>query len=497
MKGLTFSWAALAIGLLLLSPPTAAHAQQHRATRLGHPTTRFAPPIDSEAELRERFRDPKLKADFASILRQMNWPGDPEDMHRAAATAEVTEIQLPVGTIMPFMSSRENGRPIALREVLWAGDGPTGAYEFYFASRGRRYRCVTPKACSNFYVVDLGPEPPRIELHKSAPAEASLCDPIPMVVTVRNTGNVPVTQVRLQDVLPAGLRLRDGRTSLDMDAGALQPGEGRELKFSVFAAAAGTYVNESRAVCAEGVTASASATTVVRAPVLSLDCSAPAFVLLGRPIEVCLTVVNAGDVPEPKVTVTMPVPAGATLAGTSAGGIATGSLITWELPALDPGASQRVCATFAPFQSPETVTFTPSASGTCSTAVSVSCATEIRGVPGILLEVVDQTDPIQINEEVSYVITATNQGSTTATQLKLVCHLPPAQEFVSATGATRAEPDRGTIHFEPLPSLGPKELATWQVVIRAIQPADARFQTELTTDQFDRSIIEIESTHQY
>ena len=141
MKGLMHSSVGIALGLLLLLSGT-VHARQHRATRLGHPATRFAPYIDTTEELRSRFRDPKLKPDFANILRQMNWPGDPEDMHRAAATAEVIEIKLPVGTVMPFMSSRENGRPVALREVVWAGDEPVGAYEFFFSSRGRRYRCV-------------------------------------------------------------------------------------------------------------------------------------------------------------------------------------------------------------------------------------------------------------------------------------------------------------------------------------------------------------------
>ena len=62
----------------------------------------------------------------------------------------VTEIKMPVGTRMPFMSSRENGKPVTLRDVLWAGDEPISAYVFEFASKGRRYRCVTPRPCSNF-----------------------------------------------------------------------------------------------------------------------------------------------------------------------------------------------------------------------------------------------------------------------------------------------------------------------------------------------------------
>lgn len=496
MNGLMHSWARIAILLAWMLSGT-VEAQQHRATRLGHPTTRFATPLETPDDLRERFQNPKLKPDFTIVLRQVNWPGDPEDMHRAAATAEIAEIEIPVGSVMPFMSSRENGRPIALREVLWAGDKPAPAYAFFFASRGRRYRCVTPKACSNFFVEDLGPEPPRIEVKKTASAETGLCDPIEMRITVRNSGSVPVTGVRIQDTFPAGFHLRDGRTSVDMEAGSLQPGEGRELKFLVFAGSAGTFTNEGRVTTSEGVVGTATATTRVLAPALVLECLAPHFVFLGRPIDVCLSVTNTGDSTEAKATVTLPLPPGAVLASTTAGGTLSGDVITWELPPIAPGGVEKVCAQLAPQREIGSFTFAGSVRGTCAPLAASSCTTEIRGVPGILLEVVDATDPVQVGEEITYIIRATNQGSSGVTNLRLTCLLPPAQEFVSASGATKALPENRTIHFEPLPLLSSKDQSTWTVVTRALNQADARFRTELISDQFDRPILEIESTHQY
>lgn len=495
MKRVTHWWAGLLLAALLGS--FAGQAQQHRATRLGHPATRFAPPLKTSDDLRARFRSPKLKPDFILVLRQVNWPGDPEDMFRAAATAEVVEIELPVGTIMPFMSSRENGRPIALREVLWAGDGPVGAFEFFFSSRGRRYRCVTPKPCSNFYVEDLGPEPPRIEVQKFAPAEAGLCDPVEVRITVRNTGAVPVTQIRIQDALPAGFHLKDQGVAVDMEAGSLQPGEGRELKFAMFATSAGTYINEARVVTAEGIVQTATATTRILAPALVLECTAPRFVYLGRPTEVCLSITNTGEAPEPQPVITLPVPAGAELSAASDDGTLTSGEIVWRLPALGPGESRKVCATFAPRTELGSFTFAAGARGGCAPPAASSCTTEIRGVPGILVEVVDQTDPIQVGEEVTYLITVTNQGTTEGTQLRLTCALPPAQEFVSTSGVTPGNAQGRTIRFEPLALLPAKESVQWQVTIRALQRADARFRTELISDQFDRPIIEMESTHQY
>ena len=136
----------LVLGLPLLCAASAL--AQHRATRLGHPATRFAPTMHTPEDLRDRFRDEKLRPDIASILAQWGWAGNLEDLHRAALTQEISEWPIPIGTRMPFMSSRKDGAPICLRDVLWAGTEPAPAYAFTFSSRGQRYRCITPKACS-------------------------------------------------------------------------------------------------------------------------------------------------------------------------------------------------------------------------------------------------------------------------------------------------------------------------------------------------------------
>ncbi len=185
-----------------------AQAEQHRATRLGNPATRFAPTMYSPEDLRARFRDEKLRPDFAEVLRQWGWQGDLNDLHYAGLTNEITEIKISVGTVMPFMSSREDGRPVCLRNVLWAGQEPISAYAFYFSSNGRRYRCVTPKPCSNFFVEDLGPLP-RLELalECAAPEQVLLGRRAEVCLTVRNTGNVAELKTRVTLPLPAGATL--------------------------------------------------------------------------------------------------------------------------------------------------------------------------------------------------------------------------------------------------------------------------------------------------
>jgi hypothetical protein len=168
---------ALALGLLAVTAAVPAEAQQHKATRLGNPATRFAKPLKKPDDARVLLRAEKMKADVAKILAEVGWAGDPADLERAAATAEVSAVQIAPGTRLPFMASRKNGKPYALKDVLWAGSKPIDAFAFEFTSKCRRYRLVVPKACSNFWVEDLGAdtttegcvakkvEPPVVELN--------------------------------------------------------------------------------------------------------------------------------------------------------------------------------------------------------------------------------------------------------------------------------------------------------------------------------------------
>jgi len=183
--------AALTLGFLAVS----AEAQQHRATRLGNPATRFAKPIKKADDLRVLLRAEKMKADVAAVLADVGWAGDVADVDRAAATAEVNAIEIAPGTRLPFMAARKNRKAYAMRDVLWAGKKPIDAFGFEFSSKCVRYRLVTPKACSNFWVEELGkdtsdpkcaPPPPPPVVSVSGAREACVTQPVELTVNVQN-----------------------------------------------------------------------------------------------------------------------------------------------------------------------------------------------------------------------------------------------------------------------------------------------------------------------
>ena len=137
-----------------------------------------------------------MKADVAAILQEVGWKGNLEDLDRAAATADIEEVNVPVGTRIPYMAARKNGQPVALRDVEWAGSKPFEAYAFEFTSNCQRYRLITPKACSNFWIGDLGKDTTSAACAPKAPDpvvsitagqdRACVTQPVPFTVNVKN-----------------------------------------------------------------------------------------------------------------------------------------------------------------------------------------------------------------------------------------------------------------------------------------------------------------------
>lgn len=190
---LTFATSlVLALGLMTTSP---AAAQQHRATRLGNPATRFSKPLKTPDDLRVLLRSERTKADVQAILDEVGWKGSLEDLDRAAATADISQAEIAPGTRLPFMASRKNRKPHALVDVLWAGRKPIDAYAFEFTSNCTRYRFVTPHACANFWIEELGrdtesaacrPARPRPVVHLRGADSTCVTQPVDYSIDVDN-----------------------------------------------------------------------------------------------------------------------------------------------------------------------------------------------------------------------------------------------------------------------------------------------------------------------
>ena len=80
--------------------------------------------------------------------------------------------------------------------------------------------------------------------------------------------------------------------------------------------------------------------------------------------------------------------------------------------------------------------------------------TDLQGIPALLMEVVDEIDPVTVGDETTYVITVTNQGSAQDQNVTIVCNLEEAMSFVSGTGTSAVTAEGGTVTMAAVPGPG-------------------------------------------
>ncbi len=117
--------------------------------------------------------------------------------------------------------------------------------------------------------------------------------------------------------------------------------------------------------------------------------------------------------------------------------------------------------------------------------------------PAVLLQVVDEVDPVQLGTTTTYRITVTNQGSAPDTNIRVEAALEAQAELASAQGATAARAEGAAIRFEPLAELAPGASAVWTVSVKAVGEGDVRFQASVTCDELTRPVVETEATRFY
>lgn len=338
---------------------------------------------------------------------------------------------------------------------------------------------------------------PSLAVTKTAPASVLLCDPIPMTFTVTNNGTGIATNIQLTDTLPENLTTQDGRNVINLPLGNLNPQQSASRTVTVKAARTGRYTNQVSVTADGDLTAeSEEVTTEVTQPVLALEKKGRESEYLGREVRYDITVTNRGNAAAANTVITDTLPVGVTDVRANQNGALSGNTVTWQIGSLAPNAAKTVSLTYVPANE-GTYRNTARATAVCAEAVSATSEIAISGIPAILLEVVDVSDPIAVGQNETYVITVTNQGTAADTNIRVTATLEDTMEFVSAAGATNGALDGDKVVFEPLQSLAPKAKATWRVVVKALEPADARFMVLMNSSQLGRDVGETEATNFY
>ncbi len=338
---------------------------------------------------------------------------------------------------------------------------------------------------------------PQLQLAKMAPSRVTACDNIELQYEVMNPGSGVAENVRISDTLPNGWTTTDGQRTVSIAVGDLAPGQRKKYGVSIANGSTGTFRSPARAAATGDLNANASeTTTVVVKPELMISTDCPEKRFLGRNITSTVTVGNTGDAAADNTIVRANISNGAQVVRASDGGTISGSTVTWNLGSMSADAKRELTVTSKP-SGLGTYRLTANIDGECADPKQDMCETRIEGIPAILLEVVDVSDPIEVGGTVQYVITVTNQGSANDSNIRIRCELPQQMSFVSGAGTTAASARGRTVTLAPVATLAPKAKAQWTLTIKAEASGDTRFGVSMTSDQLTSPVEETEATNLY
>lgn len=339
----------------------------------------------------------------------------------------------------------------------------------------------------------------KLTVARRAPSEVMICDVIPVVFQVSNTGTGLAENIKVKESLPAGLETQDGKSEATLDVGALKPGESKEVALMLKAEKTGEFKNSATVVADGNLKAESNTTTTnVMQPQLILTKSGPERVYLGRNITYNIEVFNKGNGPAVGTVIEETLPDNAALVKVSQEATTAGNVVTWNIGTLPPQGSKKVSITLNS-KGLGVVKNTVTAKAACAKPASVTLPTKVLGISAVLLEVIDLEDPIEVGSTETYEIAVTNQGSESGTNIKLTCTLESEMQYLSSAGPTEGavSADGKTVAFAPLPSLAPKAKVIWSVVVKALQAGDVRFKASMTEDCLGRPVEETEATNFY
>jgi uncharacterized repeat protein (TIGR01451 family) len=428
-----------------------------------------------------------------------------EFMAQLNVTAQACAARIIVRDTVPAGATFVRSEPPAQREgneLVWtfatmdAGQSQTIRVWFKADKEGTLVNCATvqadPRVCAAIVVGK-----PMLAIEKSVQPTVALGSNVTYNIVVRNTGTAVAKNVVLTDPVPEGM----SGQPVTINLGDIAPGQSKPATVTFKAEKRGKVCNVATArISGAGgassqVEVKADACTTVAQPGLKIEKSTTdKEIFINRTASYTILVSNTGDVPLTGVVVT-DVAAPETTIVAAEGGTVSGSTATWNVGQLGVGEKKTLTVKIAS-KNPGRFCNTATVTTQQGLRDSSQACTEWLGVTGVLVEVVDDPDPIQVGEVTTFTIRVTNQGSSKAI------------EDVNVKGTFLAEMDAvtvssgGTINgkaftFPTVSSLAPKASVTYTIKAKGVKAGDHRLQVDVTTKARTSPITELESTTVY
>lgn len=373
-----------------------------------------------------------------------------------------------------------------------AGDRQTIKVTLKADKEGTLASCATihalPRACGSTFVGK-----PVLAIEKSGPAKALLNSDVAYTIVVKNTGSSVAKNVVVTDTVPAGLAHASGQSKLTFNVGDMAPNTSRTIPVTLKATQRGRHCNVAEANSSNAGKVSDDACTEVLTQGLDIVKTGEEKEFLNKIADYTIKVTNTGDTDLSNVTVVDSAPAATSIVSADGAAVA-GNQATWRIPVLKAGDSKSFSLKLTSVIAGRHCNIAR-VSTQEGLSKSAEACTVWSGLPALLIELVDDPDPIQVGEVATYTIRVTNQGTADDTNIKVVTTFPA--ELTPMAASSNGSIAGKVVTFPAYPRLAPKQFFEYTIQAKGSAAGIAVTTVRKTSDYLVNGVSEEESTRVY
>ena len=339
---------------------------------------------------------------------------------------------------------------------------------------------------------------PVLEIRHSARPQALIGDPVVFDVIVENKGDGPATNVIVQEDVPEQLVYADGYRELEYEIGTLLPGQSKRVQLGLKAAQIGRLRNVMFASASGGLRAKHEIDMEVVAPKLVTSTEGATRRFLKRNVEHQLSVENSGTAKATNVELVARLPSGLRFVTANNQGRydQNSHAVYWSLAELQPSIKAAVTLETRPVDvGKQDIKF--EAVADLNQKSNSTQPLSVEHLVDVFFDIDDVVDPIEIGSDTSYRIRIVNQGTKTATNVKMVVDFPNGLQPTSVEGNLRSDVRGQQVLFAPISSMGPGDEISVIVRGKGTAAGDHRVSVNLQTDGRQAEVTKEETTRVY